>query len=81
MWELTKRISLRTSAVLSKVEPDPDLYTTPAPTKKYRLRNTGQNYLYALSLRVEVFVGHIISYWVIGTYSTYYAMHESLNMV
>ena len=39
MWELTKRISLRTSSVLSKVEPEPDLYTgsgsdqkVPAPT-------------------------------------------------
>ena len=27
MWELTKRISLRTSSVLSKVEPEPDLNT------------------------------------------------------
>ena len=36
MWELTKRISLRTSSVLSKVEPEPDLNTgsdqkVPAP--------------------------------------------------
>ena len=27
MWELAKRISLRTSSVLSKVEPEPDLNT------------------------------------------------------
>ena len=27
MWKLTKRISLRTSSVLPKVEPEPDLYT------------------------------------------------------
>ena len=39
VWKLTKRISLRTSSVLSKVEPEPDLYTgsgsdqkVPAPT-------------------------------------------------
>ena len=37
MWELSKRISLRSSSVLSKVEPEPDLYTgsdqnAPAPT-------------------------------------------------
>ena len=39
MWELTKRISLRTSFVLSKVETEPDLKTgsgsdqkVPAPT-------------------------------------------------
>ena len=31
MWELTKRISLRTSSVLSKVEPEPDLYTGSDP--------------------------------------------------
>ena len=27
MWELTKRISLRNLPVLSKVGPEPDLYT------------------------------------------------------
>ena len=27
MWELTKRLSLRTSSGLSKVEPEPDFYT------------------------------------------------------
>ena len=27
MWELTKRISLRISSVLSEMEPEPDLYT------------------------------------------------------
>ena len=49
MWELTKRMSLRTSSVLSKVEPEPDLLTgsgsdqkvpTPAPqhwTRKLHL--------------------------------------------
>ena len=48
MWELTKRISLRISSVLSKVEPEPGagagpLHRTFTPasalTKKYRLRN------------------------------------------
>ena len=55
MWELIKRISLRTWSVLSKVEPEPDLYTgsdqkVPAPTKKYRLRNTAPvpMYLYCV---------------------------------
>ena len=55
MWELTKRITLITSSVLSKVEPEPDLSTgsgsdkkVPAPTSsgsdqlrlRLRLRNT-----------------------------------------
>ena len=35
MLEQTKRISFKISSVLSKVRP------APAPTKKYRLRNTG----------------------------------------
>ena len=40
MLEQTKRISFGISSVLSEVEPEPNLHT-PAPTKKYRLRNTG----------------------------------------
>ena len=40
MWELTKRISLRILSVLSKVEPEPDLYTgsdqkVPAPAPQH----------------------------------------------
>ena len=42
MWELTKRISLRTLSVLSKVEPEPDLHTgsgfdqkVPAPQHRW----------------------------------------------
>ena len=38
MWELTKRISLRNSPVLYKVEPEPDLYTGFGSDQKYRLR-------------------------------------------
>ena len=56
MWELTKRITLRILSVLSKVEPEPDLYTgsdqkVPAPTKKYRLRPAPalQHWSYLLS--------------------------------
>ena len=37
MWELTKRLSLRTSSGLSKVEPEPDFYTGSGSD---RLRNT-----------------------------------------
>ena len=40
MLEQTKRISFGISSALSEVEPEPNLHT-PAPTKKYRLRNTG----------------------------------------
>ena len=40
MWELTKRISLRISSVLSKVEPEPepDLYTSPGSDQKVPVR-------------------------------------------
>ena len=38
MWELKKRISLRISSVLSKVEPELDLYTGSGSNQKYRLR-------------------------------------------
>ena len=34
MWELTKRISWRISPVLSKVEPEPDLYTSSGSDQK-----------------------------------------------
>ena len=44
MWEITKRISLRTWSVLFKVEPEPDLFTgfgsdqkVPAPTSSAAL--------------------------------------------
>ena len=44
MLERAERISFKISSVLSKVEPQPDIRYTPAsaPTKKYRLRNTGK---------------------------------------
>ena len=61
MWELTKRISLRTSSVLSKVEPEPDLYTgsgsdhkVPAPTGSATLvtnsRDSASLYVYLFYL-------------------------------
>ena len=47
MWELTKRISLRTLSVLSKVEPEPDLSTgsgsgqkVPTPAPQHCLKST-----------------------------------------
>ena len=47
MWELIKRISLKISSVLTKVEPE--------PTKKYRLRlrNTCYSYRYLTVGRVN----------------------------
>ena len=48
MWELTKRISLRTLSVLSKVEPEPDLSTgsdqkVPAPVLQLKFKYLSEN--------------------------------------
>ena len=50
MWELTKRISLRTSSVFSKVEPEPDLHTgfdqkVPALQDCNTVKITGNSFL------------------------------------
>ena len=68
MLERAERISFKLSSVLSKVEPQPDIRYTPAsaPTKKYRLRNTGKepqktnkkNMLFLLPGLAENFGGH-----------------------